>query len=251
LVKALPGEPIIVAMSVGSLPKDFVKLLEEAMKSSPTMKMLNKSIGLNFGMDFLDLTGAMGGDMVVLLSNIPSPSRDAIQKGTAPLPGITMAMTIDSVEIYKKLIDMIPQGMAVQKEDYLQVNFGDYPFYSGKFGRNWVITTDAKVIRESGYESGKSLADTEIGESITDHGTYLFWDLNPDLYPRGILTEATQSEEGFIADHFLHNWKLFNYFEIIGEDATQVEANLHLNDDSENSLFLILKEIDRQASEVI
>lgn len=175
------------------------------------------------------------------------------KEGMLPIPEFGIIVTINGEEAFNQLLTLIPESIKFTKTDsYYSYDIPQImSIYAGQKG-DLMYITNSKMALDNFFAQGfrDNLGTSSIAQSIKN--SHLLYSLNLDIskYPVLVTTalrEAMGRTEYNIFTNMIEPFSSCN-LEYAGKNST--EFNVVLKSSKENSLKVILKTVDKYASEM-
>jgi hypothetical protein len=167
-----------------------------------------------------------------------------------PIPVFAIATDVNDAKIFD-LIEKFGASQFTKIEDFYAVDFSEeMQVYLDWNDEILLITNDKDLISKfsKGEECEKALAKSEIGKSIQNHNVYLSVNPNFSTYPEKIKEMIRVNMDGSLVLENLTS--AYKKLEIKSEGEYKQSFILYFNDDSKNSLEVIIKSLDENVDEI-
>ena len=178
---------------------------------------------------------------------------DSVYTENRTFPIMTLCATIESDEIIKKFIDIIPETNIEKLNNYYKLSLDGLIVYFGMNNNILSISTGDDIIKKSVNEGfgEQSLKNSNISNTLVASYFYAYANLNFEDYSPEIteIIEKQTSKSKFSTFNKLT--KNYSHFTIQTDNPKSLELTLHLKSDTENSLYAIIKNIDNNFEDII
>lgn len=236
----MPGKDIVAVGGFAFLPEELGKILQEQINSSAQLDLINRQMALTSGMNLTDVMASFGGDLVFVANGTSDPA-DSTSKG------MSMVLSMKNKQLHDQVFAFLPPPLAQPMPGgYHKISaLGELGIYSHMpEDNNWMITTQETVVAGE-LPGGTSLADSELGQKLADNPVYFFMDMNEEMYPKDVVDDLAR-EQGLNSGLFYSAMRAFKSLEVTSEGPKTVNAQINLHETGENSLLILLKEVDKQ-----
>ena len=236
LLSAFPEKSYLISKYSLNIPaylemiKDFSKKTNNYSKSSIDRIFDDPEISA--------VINGLGGDMILSLYGFA--------QGPLPIPLAGFAFNVNSEADFKRLLKMIPQGMATFNGDYYVVSTGLMVSFYFAFRDNRIYVTDDAdaIVAFTGKGYGKSLNSAALGKNLS----YFYINLDADSYPENVRNLLQKEAGSYIGAEPLKYLKPYRDFSITLNDDNETVVSLKFKDTRQNSLKQILKFVDETAA---
>lgn len=161
------------------------------------------------------------------------------------IPNMALAFDLNDNQVIEEMLDEIPEDALEEKNNYYQIETGEFPIYIAYDKEACLISTDLKTIK--GFKKGglnNNLSQNEkVKNNCLEHYFYFYSNVNLEDYPKEFSKEIMPY--GRTGDTFMDMWNAFAQdFEMKQKDIYNFEMKFNLNDKDENSLKSIFNLFD-------
>ena len=177
---------------------------------------------------------ALGGDIIFSLYGFV--------EGPMSLPLLGLSFTVSDEADFKKLLAMVPEGMADNVGSYYELNFGVAAAYFAYKDNRVFITADEKSMETfiAGGNAKNIASNAAIGKAMKTSPALFYVNLNLDEYPKSIKEAINMN----VDKKTLSILSVFKDFSIYMNSKYAVQASLKFKSGKENSLKQLVKLIE-------
>lgn len=245
VLDALPGEGVMAAMQISLNPEIILSYMDMLGRDWKQAKKQAKKMNI----DLDKLVKSFGGDVAANITGFKK-----MGEGTRAnvIPEFTMAATLKDNSEFKKLEKQIPAKMLESKGKYTEVKVPSMSFYYGFSKGLFIFGNNEEIIKKAvnGGFGSKSLANNDCGDILKDKAFALHLGLDLDKYPQSVkdMLRHTMGRQYAQVEAVVGDYKSINMFV---EGNSKFEMNVELKNDSENSLYLIMQMIMKNAGKLM
>ncbi|MDR1056944.1 MAG: DUF4836 family protein [Prevotellaceae bacterium] len=174
------------------------------------------------------------------------------QQGMISMPMVGLIFNVKSQDVFDTLISFIPSEIVKKQDNHYAFMSGPLPVaYAACKDNKVYITTDNKAIQaflDKGFD--KNLSHSVHAKALEND--IFYWNINTDMssYPEHIimLLRNAMGREFHILESFINIYKSVNY-EVT--DDYEFQFVIKMQNESHNSLKVILKNIDENVSKLL
>ena len=233
LINLAPGENLLLAIA-GSMDLEKMEQMVNRF-APPELDTIGNKVEDAVGMNMEDLLGAISGDFAITINAIDAEAMIPVE--------LFVGVGVNGEALQEKLMQTVGSMVAVEEEgDFFIINIQGNEIYSG-IVNDVLVVTNVKGYKDAvqGGSYDKSLRDSKFSEFSTE-SMGMFLNLDLEEYPGMVKGLLAQNPER-------NDWvtRLLDPFDYLGVSAGNYQIVVKTSNDSENSLYTILKMVDDSA----
>jgi hypothetical protein len=236
-------------------------LNNDLLEDFPETSFMSARFSVNW-MEYMKLideaAGAMGDPSVSRMLRDPSMQKilNTIEgnavlsiygfaQGPLPLPLLGLSFSIKDKNGFDQILSMFPPGSAQKSGDYYIINLGmGISVYMARKNDRILLTDDVDLIAGfAGKGLSKALKNNEYVKNHAKDPCFFYINMDMDAYPENIKT-VLYKEGPEDLQNALNMLSIYKDMSYSINDRNEVTFSLRLKDNSQNSLKLLLKNMD-------